>query len=172
MRRQSRPIAPSQSMAPRQGAAPVSGPAPSEQAASWGDLLEENDTSVVANGTMPRASRRGPASMTQRVGGLPPTAPTRTLGWVVGIASAIVVGFVIVAGVLTWIFGGGTKGKAPTTFRAGRFLCQSPRWSELLPFYHRGSQSLARQEQASRTDHRSGRYCRERCFGGCSQRLD
>ncbi|HTU19719.1 MAG TPA: protein kinase [Gemmataceae bacterium] len=111
---QARPVA--VAPAPVNRPLPINGAAPPQQVpeTAWGELLQETDTPAVANGATPRAARHGPVSMTQRVGGLPPAAPPRTLGWVIGIASAIVVGFVIVVGLLTWIFGGGTKNVTPT----------------------------------------------------------
>ncbi len=51
--------------------------------------------------------------MTQRVGGLPPTAPMGKFGWIIGIASAIVLGLIVVAGIAAWIFGGASNPTPP-----------------------------------------------------------
>jgi eukaryotic-like serine/threonine-protein kinase len=95
-------------------AAPARAPAQPEPEESWGDLLKEKDAPPAVNGTMSRAARSGSVSLARRPGGLPPSAPPRTLGWVIGIASGIVVGFIVLAGILAWIFSGTTKDTGAT----------------------------------------------------------
>ncbi|MGH7222288.1 MAG: protein kinase domain-containing protein, partial [Gemmataceae bacterium] len=79
------PASPANRPVPINASAPAAAPRRAavqpENEASWGELFEEQDTSTAANGTTPRAARHGPVSMTHRVGGLPPMAPQRSLGW-------------------------------------------------------------------------------------------
>jgi eukaryotic-like serine/threonine-protein kinase len=84
--------------------APVISPTEADEEPAWGALVAENGSSDPRSSTSPRASRRGPASSTQRVGGLPPTVPSR-LGWVVGISSLVVVASMVAGGILAWVFG-------------------------------------------------------------------
>jgi eukaryotic-like serine/threonine-protein kinase len=93
--------------------APVRAPLKPQQEPPWDELLRDEPPPAAGNGPLPRSARRNPISVSQRVVGLPPTAPSHRLGWVVAIASAIVMGFIFVAAVLVWIFGGGTKEEAP-----------------------------------------------------------
>jgi serine/threonine protein kinase len=105
--------------------APVSEASPPEDAPSWGGLVAENSSPEVLGGAPPRAERRNPASSIKRVGGLPPSASPRDLRRVIGIASLIVVGLVVVGGILAWIFGGKAEPNArentgPAVFRVNR----------------------------------------------------
>jgi eukaryotic-like serine/threonine-protein kinase len=109
------PAAPANRPVPSNGASPpplpLRPPPQLEQEAPWGELGAEGNTSTLGNGAVPRSARRG-SSMTKRVGA-PPATPSRRLGWVIGIASVIVVGFIVLIGVLTWIFSGGANNTAP-----------------------------------------------------------
>jgi serine/threonine protein kinase len=114
------PAAPAARPLPVNGSAADSAPrmpapvrTPAEAEPSWGDLIEGAEATETANGATPRAERRGPVSMTQRVGGLPPNAPSRSLRWVIGLSSALVVGLVLVAGIVAWMFGGGSGSSTP-----------------------------------------------------------
>jgi hypothetical protein len=85
--------------------APAPAPAqPEELAASWEELDKGNGAAPTPS-AVPRAARKGPASSTRRVGGLPPatTAPYR-LSWVIGIASIVVFVLVAVGAALAWVF--------------------------------------------------------------------
>jgi serine/threonine protein kinase len=81
--------------------------APAEPEPVWGDLLEDDEATPSGNGATPRAERRGPVSMTRRVGGLPPSTPPRKLRWVVALSSALVLGLLIAGGIVAWIAGSG-----------------------------------------------------------------
>jgi serine/threonine protein kinase len=96
-------------------AQPAAPPPTPDAEPSWKDLLAENETSEAIIGASPRAERRGPVSMTQRVGGLPPTASRRKLGWILGIASASVLALAIVGSLLAWLFSGRSNSSAPNT---------------------------------------------------------
>jgi len=105
--------------------APVSEASPPEDAPSWGGLVAENSSPEVLGGAPPRAERRNPASSIKRVGGLPPSASPRDLRRVIGIASLIVVGLVVVGGILAWLFGGKPEtnmreSAGPAVFRVNR----------------------------------------------------
>jgi serine/threonine protein kinase len=120
-----RPIAANgspQPAAPPLRTAPARTPAATEQEPTWGELLAEEETASAVARATPRAARHGPASMTQRVGGLPPPASTRRLGWIIGIASALVLAIVVVAGIAAWMAGGGTKPTTPVNPAPAVFL--------------------------------------------------
>jgi serine/threonine protein kinase len=73
---------------------------------SWEELANGNGASPARSGTVPRAARKGPASSTMRVGGLPPAITTNAIGWVIGIASLIVLAIVGIGIALAFILGG------------------------------------------------------------------
>jgi hypothetical protein len=84
--------------------APVRAPAEPEEEPSWSNLVEGESPTAQGKTATPRAARRGPTSFTQRIGGLPMTAASRRLGWVIGIASLFVFTLILVVGILTWVF--------------------------------------------------------------------
>ncbi len=79
-------------------------PAEPELGTSWEELDKGNGAPPARSGAVPRAARKGPASSTMRVGGLPPATSSRHLGWVVGIASILVLVLVAVGAALAWVF--------------------------------------------------------------------
>jgi serine/threonine protein kinase len=97
------------------GSASVAGPPlktapkPQEQGPSWKALLEQESVSEPENKVLPRAARRGPITATRRVTGLPPVDAPSKIGWIIGIASAIVVGLLLVGCILAWLVGGETN---------------------------------------------------------------
>ncbi|HWG44186.1 MAG TPA: protein kinase [Gemmataceae bacterium] len=119
----SRPLA-RNGVAPLQPA-PVGSPAEADEEPSWGALVAENGSTGSRSDTSPRASRRGPASSTKRVGGLPPSVPSRRLGWVIGITSLSVVGMIVAGGIIAWVLGkktepSGRENNEPAVFRVNR----------------------------------------------------
>ncbi len=98
--------------------APTPAATPSDQEPSWKDLTSEVETSEALDQAAPRAGRRGPISNARRVGGLPPSAAPRRVGWIVALASGSVLGVLILGGILTWIFGGRTNGPTPGSSEA------------------------------------------------------
>ncbi|HZV03976.1 MAG TPA: protein kinase [Gemmataceae bacterium] len=84
--------------------APVRAPQKPQPLPSWKDLLEDGISSAAANGTLPRATKQNPISLSQAVGGLPPPTTARRLGWVIVIASGIVLGLLLALGILAWMF--------------------------------------------------------------------
>ncbi len=80
-----------------------------EQVQPWGELLEQESASVEVEKVLPITTRRSSISATRRGGGVPPTAPPRTLGWIIGISSGVVVGLLLVAGILAWLLGGSAE---------------------------------------------------------------
>jgi serine/threonine protein kinase len=102
-----------QPAAPATRPIPAPQPALPEQEPSWENLLKGDGNTESVNGATPRSERRGPVSMTQRVGGLPPAAPSRKLGWTIGIAATGVLGLIIVLGVLAWFLGGRSSSTTP-----------------------------------------------------------
>lgn len=88
---------------------PIHAPLQPEKTPSWEELLEEEDAPAARDEIVPRPARRNPISVARRVGGLPPdTAPGR-LGWIIGGASVIVLGLVLVAAFFSWISSGATN---------------------------------------------------------------
>jgi hypothetical protein len=80
--------------------------ADAEAIPSWESLTAENGPVTSPEETKPRSARKGPASSTKRLGGLPPaTLPNRQVSWVVGIVSSIVLFIVLVLALLAWLFG-------------------------------------------------------------------
>jgi serine/threonine protein kinase len=76
---------------------------------AWRELLEDEKPATEDKIALPRAVRRNPVSLSQSVGGLPPTTPAHRIGWVVAISSAIVMGFILLTAILVWAFSGRTK---------------------------------------------------------------
>jgi serine/threonine protein kinase len=93
-------------VAPPVISAPVRAPAEPEEEPSWRDLVERESPSRPAKEAVPRAA------LTRRVGGLPTTASSRRLGWVIAIASFLVFALIVTASILTWLF---TRNTASTT---------------------------------------------------------
>ena len=96
--------------------APVRAPLAPEKTPSWADLEEEGDPAA-KDEVVPRVVRRTPSSGTRRVGGLLPVAPPSRIGWIIGIASVIVLAFVLVTAFLAWLSSATTN--APTPPRLG-----------------------------------------------------
>ncbi len=77
-----------------------------EAVPSWETLTAENGPVTSPVESKPRSARKGPASSTKRLGGLPPaTVPNRRVGWVVGIVSSVVLVIILVFALLAWLFG-------------------------------------------------------------------
>jgi serine/threonine protein kinase len=89
---------------------PVRAPLKSPQLPSWKDLLEDGTPSAAANGIVPRPEKQNPISLSKTVGGLPPTTTVRRLGWVIVIASGIVLGLLLGIAILAWMFSSRTNG--------------------------------------------------------------
>ena len=84
---------------------PLPAPPEPELGASWEELDKENGAAPARSGAVPRAARKGPASSTMRVGGLPPaTTTSQRLGWVVGIASTVILVLLALSAALAWVF--------------------------------------------------------------------
>jgi len=91
--------------------APVRAAVKPQPLPTWRELFQE-ETPSAANGTVPHAAPRKSSTRTASVSGLPPSTPTRRLGWVITIASAIVLGFILGLAILAWMFSNGTSDKA------------------------------------------------------------
>jgi eukaryotic-like serine/threonine-protein kinase len=87
---------------------PKTAPIQREQRPSWNEYLEQESATEIGNKVLPRAARRSPVSTTLRAGGLPPIAPPRRIGWIIGTSTAIVAGLLFAAGILAWLCGGAT----------------------------------------------------------------
>jgi serine/threonine protein kinase len=91
------------------GSAPLRAPVQMEQEPAWEDLLDPEAASAQENVKAERVKHRKALARVQRVSELPPTAPPRRPGRIVAVSALIVLGLLVVAGILTWIVGGGAK---------------------------------------------------------------
>jgi serine/threonine protein kinase len=106
------PVPIAESPAPPQKAMPRPASVQQEQRMPWEEMFEGESASA-ENKVLPRAARRSPLSATRQVSGLPPIAPPRQIGWIIGFSSIIVVGLLLVASILAWICGGATNTTTP-----------------------------------------------------------